>query len=78
MSVMTQLSRHGETAKTFPVRRHPCTSCSKAAASGIALDLGSVRDEFAKASVPLQSIDGVGISFHRTARKVPAFWEQRH
>jgi sulfonate transport system substrate-binding protein len=60
MSVTTQASRQGDFAKSFSVRQLWYTRCPVPTASGIALDLGLLRDEFAKSDISLVSIRDSG------------------
>jgi sulfonate transport system substrate-binding protein len=56
MSVTTQPSRQSEFAKSFSVEKLWYTRCPVPTASGIALDLGLLRDEFARSNIALESI----------------------
>jgi sulfonate transport system substrate-binding protein len=56
VSVTTQPLRQDEFAKSFSVTELWYTRCPVPTASGIALDLGLLRDEFARSGIPLQSI----------------------
>jgi ABC-type nitrate/sulfonate/bicarbonate transport system substrate-binding protein len=56
MSVTTQPSRQIDFAKSFSVQQLWYTRCPVPTASGIALDLGLLRDEFAKSDISLESI----------------------
>jgi ABC-type nitrate/sulfonate/bicarbonate transport system substrate-binding protein len=56
MSVTTQPSRQIYFAKSFSVSQLWYTRCPVPTASGIALDLGLLHDEFAKSDIPLESI----------------------
>ena len=56
MTVTTQPLRHDDFAKSFSVSQLWYTRCPVPTASGIALDLGLLRDEFARSGITLQSI----------------------
>ena len=56
MSVTAQPSRQDDFAKSFSVSELWYTRCPVPTASGIALDLGLLRDEFAKSGIGLRSI----------------------
>jgi sulfonate transport system substrate-binding protein len=56
MSVTAQSPRQNDFEKSFSVHELWYTRCPVPTASGIALDLGLLRDEFAKSNISLQSI----------------------
>lgn len=56
MSVTTRASRQNDFAKSFSVQQLWYTRCPVPTASGIALDLGLLRDEFARSNIALESI----------------------
>src|ERR1700678_4374487 len=56
MSVTAQSPRQNDFEKSFSVHELWYTRCPVPTASGIALDLGLLRDEFAKSNISLQFI----------------------
>jgi sulfonate transport system substrate-binding protein len=56
MTVTAQPTRQDDFAKSFSVRQLWYTRCPVPTASGIALDLGLLREEFARSDITLESI----------------------
>lgn len=56
MTVTAQPERQNKFARSFSVRQLWYTRCPVPTASGIALDLGLLRDEFARSDITLESI----------------------